>query len=83
MRAFDSARRCDAVYGRPDPDKADIEEYRRRLETILRDLTRETDEHFEEIYAEAKPVHRLPPLEAPAPSLVGETIPATRPLHRS
>lgn len=51
------------VYVPPDLDKDGIEAYRLRMEETLESLTRETDERFEEIYAEARPARRLPPFE--------------------
>lgn len=48
----------------PDLDRDGIENYRVRMEKELEGLTRDTDQHFEEIYARAKPTSRLPQLES-------------------
>ncbi len=52
------------VYVPPGLDKDGIEEYRSRMQETLESLTRDTDERFEEVYAEARPARRLPPFEA-------------------
>lgn len=54
------------VYVPADLDRDGIEEYRLRMEENLESITRETDEHFEDVYSKAQPAHRLPPFEARA-----------------
>ena len=51
----------------PDLDRHGIEKYRLDVEKTLEDLTRDTDDHFEEIYARARPGRRLPPFEQRQP----------------